>query len=214
MGIKVGKRQQKAEQNKRQIFDCAIYLFRKYGYHRVSVEDIVMASNSSVGTFYHYFKCKEELLVLFLNTFAHRYYDEYEKHSLQTGDGELPVLRRLHRLVLFSLSITQVGGEEFLRIAMAYLLREASGEEAYRYMFDPDRPFARMCKQLIREGQEKGEIRTDKTDEELFGIMSLFSNGMDERWFMSRGAFPTQDYAGVLWEFLEKMLGTDHSSSV
>lgn len=214
MGIKVSKRQQKAEQNKKQIFDCAIYLFRKYGYHRVSVEDIVTASKSSVGTFYHYFKCKEELLVLFLDTFAHRYYDEYEKHNLREGGCEPSALRRLHRLVLFSLSITQIGGEEFLRIAMAYLLREASGEEAYKYMFDPDRPFARICKQLIREGQQKGEIRTDKTDEELFGIMSLFSNGIDERWFMSRGAFPTQDYAGVLWEFLKKMLGTERRSSV
>ncbi|MDO5115205.1 MAG: TetR/AcrR family transcriptional regulator [Synergistaceae bacterium] len=207
MEIKLNKRQQKSEKNKKMIFDCAIYLFRKYGYHKVSIEDIVNASRTSVGTFYYYFKCKEELLILFLNTFAHAYYEDYEKDALATpADASVSPLKRLHDFVLFSLTLTQVGGEEFLRIAMAYLLREETGAAAYKYMLDPDRPFARICKKLIKEGQESGEIRTDKSDEELLSILSLFSNGIDERWFMSRGAFSTNDYSDLLWEFMQSMM--------
>ena len=208
MGIKTSKQQQKSEQSKKKIFDCAISLFRKYGYHRVSVEDIVRESDASIGSFYHYFKSKEELLILFLTTYTHSYYEDYEEQKLTGAEIEPSALKRLHSFVLFSLYLTQSGGDEFIRIAMAYLLRAPSFESAFKYMFDPERPFARISRDLIREGQEKGEIRTDKTDEELFSMMSLFSNGIDERWFMSRGAFPVSGCSDMLWEFMEKMMGT------
>ena len=72
MGLKKSPRQIKAEKTKQTIFDCAIKLFQQYGYRSVSVDDIVEASKTSVGTFYHYFKCKEELVIMFLDTYTHK----------------------------------------------------------------------------------------------------------------------------------------------
>ena len=199
MVSKKSPRQIKAEKTKQTIFDCAIRLFQQYGYHSVSVDDIVEASKTSVGTFYHYFKCKEELIIMFLSTYTNKYYEDYERGKL-VQEKDKPAMDRLYDFLLFSLDISDAGGEEFQRIAMAYILRADSARPAYEYMLSPERAFARICKKLIAEGQEKGEIRRDRSVEELFSTVALFSNGIDERWFMSRGSFdPRKEYGGVLW---------------
>lgn len=208
MSLKLGKRQQKSERNKKHIFDCAIALFREHGYHSVSVEDIVSASDTSVGTFYYYFKSKEEIPILYLKNYAHTAYEEYEQNVLDLANERgVSASERLFNFILFSHISSHAGGEEFLRIAMSYLLREETGQTAYKYMLDPDRPFARMCKKLISEGQKNGEFRTDRTVDELFSTLSLFSNGIDERWYISRGSFSIEkDYSDVIWEFIQRMM--------
>ncbi|QYR24213.1 FAD-dependent oxidoreductase [Paenibacillus sp. sptzw28] len=44
------------------VVGTALKLFRERGYEHVSVDDIIQATGTSKGTFYHYFKSKDELL--------------------------------------------------------------------------------------------------------------------------------------------------------
>jgi len=44
------------------VAETALRLFRERGYEHVSVDDIIAATGTSKGTFYHYFKSKDELL--------------------------------------------------------------------------------------------------------------------------------------------------------
>ena len=44
------------------VAEAAFRLFRERGYDNVSVDDIIAATGTSKGTFYHYFKSKDELL--------------------------------------------------------------------------------------------------------------------------------------------------------
>ena len=50
-----------------QIVDTARRLFGKYGYKRVSMDEIARESNVTKKTVYSYFKSKEEILKFFLN---------------------------------------------------------------------------------------------------------------------------------------------------
>ena len=163
MSLKPGKRQIRSDKNKKLIYTCAIRLFREHGYQNVSVEDIVEASGMSVGTFYHYFKSKDELPVLFLETYLQNSFDEYEERVLiPNHESRVPILDQLCAFLIFAQSLPHEGGEDFLRVATMYMLKEGSEEVAYHYILDPDRPFARICRKLLREGQSCGEIRSDK----------------------------------------------------
>lgn len=52
-----------ATQKKREyMMEVALRLFVERGYEQVSVDDIIGATNTSKGTFYHYFKGKDEIL--------------------------------------------------------------------------------------------------------------------------------------------------------
>lgn len=52
----------KRRSTKSRIVKAAWNLFYKNGYDNTTVEDIITASKTSKGTFYHYFKGKEALL--------------------------------------------------------------------------------------------------------------------------------------------------------
>jgi protoporphyrinogen oxidase/AcrR family transcriptional regulator len=47
---------------KQYIIDVALRMFIDKGYEKVSVDEIIAATNSSKGTFYHYFKSKDEII--------------------------------------------------------------------------------------------------------------------------------------------------------
>lgn len=55
-----------AEKRKKQLLDCATRLFGKMGYHQTQISDILHAANVSRGTFYQYFKNKDDIFATIL----------------------------------------------------------------------------------------------------------------------------------------------------
>ena len=50
------------KQTKSRIVSTAWQLFYRYGYDNTTIDDIVEASNTSKGSFYHYFESKDALM--------------------------------------------------------------------------------------------------------------------------------------------------------
>src|SRR5271157_1100117 len=57
-----GLRERKKARQREQIFETAIKLFRKNGYHKIRVDDIVRALDISQPTFFRYFASKDTVL--------------------------------------------------------------------------------------------------------------------------------------------------------
>jgi AcrR family transcriptional regulator len=208
MPLQPGKRTINSQRVKRRIYDCAIKLFRQYGYENVSVEDIAKVSKTSIGSFYHHFKSKDELPILFLQTYLQSAFEEYEEQKLPLfRNSNVPLIDQLCDFLLFALQLPHEGGEEFLRMAMLHLLRETSSEISYNYIFNPERPYARICRQLIREGQETGEFRNDLSADELFMRISIFSNGIDQQCYLQHEKVDVLEaYGDYLTDFARRIL--------
>jgi AcrR family transcriptional regulator len=56
-----GRREQTKAQNRQLILDAARYVFAELGYGAATVRDIIRATPLASGTFYNYFKSKEEV---------------------------------------------------------------------------------------------------------------------------------------------------------
>ena len=67
----------KRRSTKSRIVKSAWNLFYKNGYDNTTVEDIITASKTSKGTFYHYFKGKEALLNSLSDLFDQKYEELY-----------------------------------------------------------------------------------------------------------------------------------------
>ena len=67
------------KQKKRKILEKAFELFRKNGYMDTKVEDITKALGISKGSFYTYFKTKEELLCELLESMKNSEMERYSK---------------------------------------------------------------------------------------------------------------------------------------
>lgn len=79
-----------------EILDTAESMFYEKGYHETQISDIVKAIGVSQGTFYYYFKSKEEILEVLINRQMQQITFEMEK---LTSDITLDPLRKLERIV-------------------------------------------------------------------------------------------------------------------
>ena len=68
----------KKQTKKEKIINAAWRLFKVNGYDNTTVEDIISASKTSKGTFYHYFKGKSALLNTLSMVFDNGYEEYYE----------------------------------------------------------------------------------------------------------------------------------------
>ena len=59
---KAGKRDQNKRANRAAILDAARRVFLEQGYEAVTIRDVVRQTELASGTFYNYFRTKEDLL--------------------------------------------------------------------------------------------------------------------------------------------------------
>ena len=60
--VHTGKREQNKQANRAAILEAARNLFLKSGYDTVTIRDVIGSTALAAGTFYNYFRTKEELL--------------------------------------------------------------------------------------------------------------------------------------------------------
>lgn len=78
-----------------QIIEAARTLFGKYGYKRVSMDEIARSANVTKKTVYSYFKSKEDILKYFLNEEIHNMKEIVEKNEEENSN----FLDSLHKTI-------------------------------------------------------------------------------------------------------------------
>lgn len=78
VGSSIGLRDRKKAQQRADLLDVAVRLFRDQGYDRVRMEDIASAANVATKTVYNYFPAKNDFLIAFLRGDRTRFTPDYE----------------------------------------------------------------------------------------------------------------------------------------
>lgn len=71
--LPAGKREQTKVQNRQAILDAAREVFGELGYDNVTVRDIIRRTGLAAGTFYNYYKSKEEVFAALADDGARRF---------------------------------------------------------------------------------------------------------------------------------------------
>jgi len=71
--LPVGKREQTKVQNRQAILDAAREVFGELGYETATVRDIIRRAGLAAGTFYNYFRSKEEVFAALADDGARRF---------------------------------------------------------------------------------------------------------------------------------------------
>jgi AcrR family transcriptional regulator len=77
------------EERRKELIDIAEKLFIKKGYEQTAVSDIVKEAKVAQGTFYYYFKTKEEILDLITDRYININVKGYEKIANEKGPNAL-----------------------------------------------------------------------------------------------------------------------------
>jgi len=181
---------------KGRIISAAWKLFYEQGYEDTTVEDIVYESETSKGSFYHYFSGKDALL----GTLAYVFDEKYE--SLQeTVDPALDAVDKLIYLnhELFAMIESGVSIDLLAQLLATQLL--ARGE---KHLLDRNRTYFKLLRRIIMEGQAAGQLREDKTVNEILKAYAMWERALMYDWCLSGGEYSLVAYSdGVTPLFLE-----------
>ena len=181
---------------KGRIIAAAWKLFYEQGYEETTVEDIVFESETSKGSFYHYFKGKDELMWTLANVF-----DEKYEELMETMDPALGAVEKLIYLnhELFAMIDGGVSIDLLARLLSTQLL--ARGE---KHLLDRNRTYFRLLRQIIAQGQQAGELRADRTVNDIVKAYALWERALLYDWCLCGGEYSLTAYTdSVTPMFLE-----------
>ena len=188
-------------QTKSRIVSAAWQLFYKYGYDNTTIDDIVEASNTSKGSFYHYFDSKDALL----GSLSYLFDEKYEELE-DTLDPELDPMEKLIYLnrELFLMIENTVSVTLLCKLFSTQLVTK--GE---RHLLEPDRTCYKLLRQITIEGQEKGIFRDDLSINDITRSYAMFERGMMYDWCLSNGSYSLLQYSQQLLPLFLRALSKD-----
>lgn len=171
---------------KGRIISAAWKLFYEQGYEDTTVEDIVFESETSKGSFYHYFQGKDALLGTLANVF-----DEKYEELMETMDPSLDAVGKLIYLnhELFAMIDGGISIDLLTRLLSTQLL--ARGEKR---LLDRNRTYFKLLRQIITQGQRAGELRRDRTVNEIVKAYALWERALMYDWCLYGGEYSLVAY--------------------
>ena len=185
-----------ARNTRGRIISAAWKLFYEQGYEDTTVEDIVFESETSKGSFYHYFDGKDALL----GTLAYVFDEKYEQ-LMEVMDSAMGAMDKLIYLnhELFAMIDGGVSMDLLARLLSTQLL--ARGE---KHLLDRNRYYFKLLRQIVSAGQEAGELRRDRTVNDIVKAYALWERALLYDWCLCGGDYSLVSYTdSVTPMFLE-----------
>ncbi|MCI9121579.1 MAG: TetR/AcrR family transcriptional regulator [Oscillibacter sp.] len=172
---------------KNRIISAAWRLFYEQGYEDTTIEDIVFESETSKGSFYHYFDGKDALLGTLSNVFDEKY--EELKRTLDPSLDAIGCLAYLNH-ELFAMIDGGISLDLLARLLSTQLLTR--GE---KHLLDRNRTYFRLLRSIIASGQEAGQLRRDFTVNEIVKAYALWERALLYDWCLCGGEYSLVAYS-------------------
>ena len=195
---KKGKvRQARAAETRKRIVTAAKKLITENGFENVSIEDIAKEAEVSTGSFYTYFKKKEDIIEE-LNQLSFYHLAEITNEMKDKGlDDRLKYYCRQ-----FLAEIERVGIEicrQWIRNNITPVNMEISGKETTKYNHD----YLAM-KSLLEEGIRRGELTVDTPVDEMAFYINTQLYGLMVAWCMTDASVVGSDRTDAFCETVMK----------
>ena len=178
------------QSTKSRIIGAAWRLFYDKGYDDTTIEDIVALSETSKGSFYHYFEGKSSLLGT-LSTLFDEKYEELTPSLLQIDDS-FEQLMYLNR-ELFLMIENSVSIDLLSKLLSTQLF--ARGE---RHLLDRSRTYFKLLLKTVKAGQACGRLRTDVSSNEIVKAYALLERAFMYDWCLCSGEYSLTAYSSPM----------------
>lgn len=182
--------QKKRHSTKSKIIKAAWNLFYKNGYQDTTVDEIIAASNTSKGTFYHYFKGKEALL----NTLSYLFDEKYE----ELAGAVNPELSVSEKLLFFNHELFKMIEETVDINLLASLYSSQLITKDRRSLLENDRYYFTLLTELITEGIQSGEFSPSNTVQEILKVYVMYEQALLYDWALYQGRYSLTEYSDKL----------------
>jgi len=175
---KLTSRQIQAAETRDKIYNTAYNLMKKKGFNKITIEDISKKAGVSIGTFYHHFKSKDDILYE-----VYQRADNYFKDVLNKmkSDNSLDQIVEYFQCYANYSEQTNIGFTTHL-----YSIEN-------KFFLKKGRLMLTILEDIIKRGQEKNEITKTKTPEEIVDILFLIARGVVFDWGLKDGKYKLEN---------------------
>lgn len=177
---------QEKSDNKLKIITAAWELFNEKGYDETTVDEIIEKTHTSKGTFYHYFNSKEDLLSLLSYMFDER----YEELSLKL-DADM---NSFDKLLLLSKECFETIENDYSLELISRMYSAHLFLKNQKHLLDRNRTYYKLLKNIITEGQQRGQIREDMSPSEIIKMYTIAERALLYDWCACNGEYSLRDY--------------------
>ncbi|MBO7187363.1 MAG: TetR/AcrR family transcriptional regulator [Clostridia bacterium] len=162
------KKNQRKEVRKKKILDGALKAFCERGVDSTTIDDICDKVKCSHGLFYHYYKSKDELLIdlkKYYEVLQNTEFEEILNATVSPKDKFKEILLRIY---------SNLKEDEMFAYHAYFFLTELfrrNENDLPIYKTSDGINLAKIFYSIIKEGQEKGEFRTDFSATELLSLI-------------------------------------------
>lgn len=165
-------RKEQAQLTKKNIYEAAIALVQEKGFENVSIEDITTKANTAKGTFYLYFKSKQDLIYHTIDMYDEISLRSYKKvNHLETFEEQL-----LSYLQYANAEIAQIGEKILNALIGLNLIVEK------KFVIAPGRAVLDVLGKMVEKGMETGELSKEHSVSFYVEMIVIFVQGLDYYW--------------------------------
>lgn len=184
----------KKRSTEEKIVQAAWKLFYKKGYEATTVDEIIAASATSKGTFYHYFRSKDALL----NTLSVVFDDAYREIASEID----PALSAREKLLYANRKLMGLIEAQIDLPLLASLYSTQLVTEERRSLLDSRRYYFSWVQETISAGLKSGEFSSDFALYELVHLFTMFERSLIYDWILYGGTYSLADYNAHLLPML------------
>lgn len=171
---------------KKKIIETAFKLFYDQGYDTTTIEQIISECKVSKGTFYHYFSAKTDLFSSLSDLF-----DEQYRIIVKNMD---PDLHSFDKLIYMSKHLFKYIEDKIPVDILAYLYSSQVTKKGEKHLLNQNRYYYKVLMQIIEEGQNKKQLKNERSSRELMKIYAMQERSILYDWCICEGNYPLASY--------------------
>jgi AcrR family transcriptional regulator len=189
----------KPEERRKELIDIAEQLFIKKGYEQTAVSDIVKKAKVAQGTFYYYFKTKEEILDYIIDKYISQSVKSLEKIA---NEKEPNAVEKLVNYFLYSSSFRN----DRLSI-MQYLHEDRNAHLHLKFERQIPKKTVKPLSKIIGQGVKEKIFNTKYPEENAKAFIGVSAMVLQGIYFINPGSEEYKRKIIATFYILEKMLG-------
>lgn len=170
-----------AKTTREKIINTAWKLFYEKGFGDTSINDIIREADISKGTFYYYFRSKDDLL----GTLSEILDREYERLESEEPEG----MSCYDKLIWLNYEVHSFMEKNMDYRLIAYLYSAQIIKESFSALLNRNRYYYKYIERIMDEGQKNGELTDQMSLSEMVRYFSMGERALVTEWCMNNGGF-------------------------
>ena len=191
---KMTNRKRQSIASRQKLLEAAQRLTEERGFDNVTIQDICTEAGLSVGAFYHYFKSKEEIILAWYGL-ADVYFSTEVMPRLR--ESKMSAVEKMMEFAREQVGFGMRYGSEY--IAQLYRAQLSYNSPEF---YSENRGIVGGLIELIREGQDRGELKKEISPEQLADELLLIIRGVVLDWIWSKMDTPESQAAYMVKQYL------------